>query len=306
MRRIAIVLALAACSSKDTRPEAPPSPERAKLAAEHRAELARWTPQLHAGAKALVETAFPSGRAAVEAAVASKHRHPGFDARDRYRHPVDTLALFGLEPAMTVLEIGPGEGWYTELIAPVVAKRGKLLVTTGDPDGPPDARSTLAAQRTQLMLETSPELYAGVERIVVDANAPKLGRPASVDLIVLARGLHNLVNDGVLDRWLAELHATLKHGGALGIEQHRAAPGAEPAASAKRGYLPERWVIEQVLAAGFELGGISEVNANPLDTRDYPDGVWVLPPTYKLGDRDRAKYAAIGESDRMTLKFIKR
>jgi len=114
-----------------------------------------------------------------------------------------------------------------------------------------------------------------------------------------------MVNSGKLDEWLATIHASLKPNGILGIEQHRATADANAEESAKKGYLPEKWVIERVEAAGFKLAGKSEINANPKDTKDYPEGVWTLPPTFELGDKDREKYLAIGESDRMTLKFVK-
>jgi predicted methyltransferase len=124
-------------------------------------------------------------------------------------------------------------------------------------------------------------------------------------MVLLFREAHGMINDGTLDAWLAQFHKALKPGGVLGIEQHRAKPGADPIASAKNGYVPEAWLIEQVEKAGFKLAGKSEVNANPKDTTDWPKGVWTLPPSYRLGDVDKDKYTAIGESDRMTLKFKK-
>ena len=119
------------------------------------------------------------------------------------------------------------------------------------------------------------------------------------------RGIHGMKNNGVLDAWLTQIHKALKPGGVLGIEEHRAAKGADPVESSKKGYVPEAWLIEQVDGAGFKLAGKSEVNANAKDTKDYPEGVWTLGPSFRLGDKDHDKYAAIGESDRMTLKFVK-
>jgi predicted methyltransferase len=119
------------------------------------------------------------------------------------------------------------------------------------------------------------------------------------------RELHGIVNAGKLDEWLASIHTTLKPNGVLGIEEHRAPANADPIESSKKGYLPEKWVIEKIEAAGFKLAGKSEINANPKDTKDYPDGVWTLPPSFRNGEKDHDKYAAIGESDRMTLKFTK-
>jgi predicted methyltransferase len=279
--------------------------DRAEAEAAHKKELARWTPELKAEAKALADKTFPTGKASIQAAMASKTRKPGDADRDKYRHPAETLDFFGFKPTLTVLEFGPGEGWYTELLAPALAKKGKLLATNSDPNGPPDERSTYYGQVFKMFLDTSPELYGKVETVTIDGKAPKLPQEGTVDMVVLARELHGMVNNGKVDAWLAEMHKALKPGGVLGIEQHRAKPDANAEESAKKGYLPEKWVIEKVEAAGFKLAGKSEVNANPKDTKDYPDGVWTLPPSLRNGDKDREKYVAIGESDRMTLKFTK-
>src|SRR3984957_13846776 len=300
-------------------PSAEPTPEERKTAEEHRklsderakweqdnkAELARWTPEMHAAAKALADKAYPSLKAAINAAVAGKDRKPGNADRDQYRHPLKTLAFFGITPSMTVLEVGPGEGWYTELLAPTLAAKGKLLVTSADPSGPEDQRSTFNGQKLKAFLDRSPELFGKVQTVVVDNSAPKLGLSGTVDAVLLMREAHGMVNFGTLDAFLSEIRASLKSGGILGIEEHRANPDADPLESSKKGYLPEKWLVERVEAAGFKLAGKSEVNANPKDTKDYSAGVWALPPSLQLGDQDRAKYLAIGESDRMTLKFVK-
>jgi len=277
---------------------------RAKADADHQAELARWTPELHAGAKRLAATSYASTDAALKAVLASAHRQPGNAARDKYRHPRETLEFFGLQPTSTVLEYGPGGGWYTELLAPALATRGKLFVTSDDPQGALGERS-VAGYRLKLLLETAPELFGKVEPIPLDPKTPKLPLESKLDTVLVIRELHNLVNDGSIDAWLAEFRKALKPKGVLGIVDHRALTGADPIKSAKLGYLPEAWAIEKVEAAGFKLSAKSEINANPKDTKDYPDGVWTLPPSYRLGDKDREKYAAIGESDRFTLKFVK-
>lgn len=279
--------------------------DKAKMEADHKADLARWTPELHAEAKTLADKTFPSGKAAIQAAMAAKYRKPADVARDKYRHPAETLDFFGFKPTSTVLEFGPGEGWYTELLAPALAKKGKLLVTNTDPNGPPDERSTFYGQRFKLFLDTSPEALGKVETIAIDNKSPKLPQDGTVDLVLLTRELHGMVQQNKMGDWLAEFHKALKPNGVLGIVQHRAKPDANPEESAKKGYLPEKWVIQQVEAAGFKLAGKSEINANAKDTKDYADGVWTLPPSYRLGDKDHDKYAAIGESDRMTLKFVK-
>jgi predicted methyltransferase len=279
--------------------------DRAKWEDDNKAELARWTPELHAEAKALAEKTFASGKAAIQAVMKGKHRKPNDSERDKYRHPLETLEFFGFKPTMSVLDIGPGEGWYTELLAPALAKTGHYFATNTDPNGPLDQRPTFYGQRFKAFLEKAPEIYGKVETVLVDPKAPKLGKDEAFDMVLIMRGVHGMKNSGTLDAWLAEIHRTLKRGGIFGIEEHRAAAAADPAESAKKGYVPEKWIIGEVEAAGFKLAGKSEINANPKDTKDYPEGVWALPPTFRQGDKDRDKYAAIGESDRMTLKFVK-
>lgn len=279
--------------------------DRAKWKADHEKELARFTPELKAAVKALVEKTPANGKAALQAVVASKFRKPGNAERDAARRPVETLDLFGFKPNMTVLEIGPGEGWYTELLAPALAKNGKLLVTNGNPNGPAEERSTFYAQRTKAFLDGLPEAYGKVEAVTVDGKAPKLPHDGKVDMVLVMRGLHGWVNSKTWDAWIQEVHETLKPNGVLGIEEHRAKPDAVAEEASKKGYLPEKWVIEKIEAAGFKLDKKSEVSANPKDTKDHPEGVWTLPPTLRLGDKDKEKYLAIGESDRMTLKFVK-
>lgn len=279
--------------------------EREAMRTAHQVELERWTPELREQAKALAEKKYPNAKAALTAAVASPHRKPENVARDAYRHPVETLEFFGFKPTMTVLEYSPGGGWYTEILAPALAARGKLLATNTDPAGPPEARSTFYGERFKLFLETSPEAYGKVETVLIDGSEPKLDLEGNVDLVLAIRTLHGMVNAGTLNAWLNEFHKALKPNGVLGIVQHRAQPDAVPEESSKQGYLPEAWVISQVEAAGFKLAGKSEINANPNDTKDHPHGVWSLPPSLAGGDQDREKYVAIGESDRMTLKFVK-
>jgi predicted methyltransferase len=279
--------------------------DRAKWEDQNKAELARWTPEMHAEAKALADKTFPTGKAAIQTAMKGKHRSAGNLERDKFRHPAETLEFFGFKPTMTVLDIGPGEGWYTELLAPALAKKGQYVATTNDPDGPADLRPTFYGQRFKAFLESSPELYGKVQTIVVDPKAPKIGKEGTFDMVLIMRGVHGMKNSGTLDTWLSEIYRALKPGGVFGIEEHRAAPSADPAESAKKGYVPEKWLIEEVEGAGFKLANKAEINANAKDTKDYPEGVWALPPTFRLGDKDREKYAAIGESDRMTLKFVK-
>lgn len=280
--------------------------DRAKWEEEHKAEVARWTDAIHADAKALASKTYPTGKAAITAAMAGKHRKGGAADRDKYRHPLETLELFGFRPNMTIVDIGPGDGWYTELLAPATAVKGKYFGTSADPNGPAESRGTFYGQRWKAFLETAPEIYGKVGTIVIsDPKAPKLGMDGQVDMVMIMRGLHGMHNSKNLGAWLTEIYAALKPNGVLAIEEHRAAADGNPDETAKKGYLPEKFVIDTITAAGFKLDKKSEINANAKDTKDYPEGVWTLPPTFELKDKDHDKYAAIGESDRMTLKFVK-
>lgn len=278
----------------------------AKLEQDNAAELTRLTPEVRAQVKKLVASGAGGIKTAINAALKGPQRRPGHADRDAQRHPVQTLEFLGVQPNHKVLEYGPGEGWYTELLAPALAKRGKLYVTLANPDGPKTERATFYGKRTQLQLDSLPEAYAAVERTVVDPKKPGLTIPdGTLDAVLLFRGAHGMVNSGSLATWFDEFHRVLKPKGTLGVEQHRAAAGSDPIESSKRGYLPEAFIIDQAEKAGFKLVAKSEVNANPKDTKDYPAGVWALPPTLGGDAADRAKYLAIGESDRMTLKFVK-
>jgi len=280
--------------------------DRAKWQKDHEAELARWTPAMHAAGKALAGKPYPTLHAALTAVLSGPQRKPGDADRDPQRHPQETLAFFGIRPNMRVLEVGPGEGWYTEILAPTLAARGTLFDTTSDPNGPEDSRGTFAGQRFKAMLDEAPEVFGKVQTIVVDGKAPKLETlSGNADAVLLMREVHGMINAGTLDAWLVEIRKALKAGGVLGIEEHRASPDADPVASSKNGYVPQKWLIDHIEGAGFKLAGKSEINANPKDTKDYAVGVWALPPTLQLGAKDREKYLAIGESDRMTLKFVK-
>jgi predicted methyltransferase len=279
--------------------------DRAQWEADLKVEQARWTPELHAAAKKLAESKHASLKASVLAAMKGPHRKPKNAERDAHRHPLETLEFFGMRPAMTVLDVGPGDGWYTELLAPTLAAKGKLIVTSNDPDGPAEARSTYYGQRLKGFLDMSPELYGKVEKVITKPPVQQLGIDGKLDMVLMFREMHGMHRDKLLPGFLTEVFKALKPGGVLGVEQHRAKADANPDESSKQGYLPEAFVIAQCEAAGFKLEKKSEINANPRDTKDYPEGVWTLPPSYQLKDKDHAKYEAIGESDRMTLKFVK-
>ncbi|MBC8071616.1 MAG: class I SAM-dependent methyltransferase [Deltaproteobacteria bacterium] len=268
-------------------------------------EAERWTPELRASTAKLTARKWSSTKQALTAALASPHRVPGNAARDNDRHPVKTMEFFGLKPTMTVFEVGPGGGWWTELLAVVLAAKGKLVLASFDPKSD-DLRTAYYAHSIELLLGKSTELFGKVETVKSPGPGTyDLGPADSLDMVLMMRASHNLAGSGNLDKLLAAAHTSLKPGGILAIEQHRAADGADPKQSAEKGYLPEKWVIEQVEAAGFKLEKKSEINANAKDTKDYPQGVWTLPPSFAEGDKDKAKYEAVGESDRMTLKFVK-
>lgn len=238
-------------------------------------------------------------------AAAGAHRSDANRARDAYRHPLETLQFFGIAPTMEVIEILPGEGWYTEILAPYLAAAGKLVVATHDPDSTSEYQRRSTAKLYE-KLDAAPALYGAVERRVMwQGEGAKLGPPGSADMVVTFRNSHNWINDGKAQAVYQACFDVLKPGGVLGIVQHRAASGAVAADSAKQGYVPEDYLVSMIEGLGFKLAGKSEVNANPRDTKDYADGVWTLPPVLRRGDVERARYVAIGESDRMTLKFVK-
>jgi predicted methyltransferase len=241
------------------------------------------------------------------AILASPHREPGNKDRDSARHPIETLTFFGVKPTSTVIELGAGGGWYTELLAPLLADHGKLIVAGPDANAPAGKMSTVSGKALDLMLAKSPELFGKVGRVNISSpDTLKLGPDGSVDVVLAIREMHNWQRRGDLDKYLAAIHAVLKPGGVFGVVAHRAVAGSKGEDTADMGYLAEQWVIDRVTAAGFTVAAKAEINANAKDTKDYPKGVWTLPPTYREGDKDKAKYAAIGESDRMTLKFKKK
>jgi len=234
------------------------------------------------------------------AAIAGSHRSAENRARDAHRHPAETLAFFGLEPGMTVIEMAPGGGWYTEILAPTLKGQGKLYAAIPDPE------ASEYGERFMTFLGTQPELYSEVEPVIfAPPERMALGPDGSADMVLTFRSTHGWINRGQAEDVYAAMFRVLKPGGVLGVVQHRADEGADPAVTAENGYVPEAYVIGLAEAAGFVLEEKSEINANPADDHDHPEGVWTLPPSLRLGDQDRAEYEAIGESDRMTLRFRK-
>ena len=236
-----------------------------------------------------------------------QHRSDTNIARNQYRHPAETLEFFGIKDGMTVMEIWPGGGWYTEILAPAMRDHGKLIVATWDPEveGQPAYRYELPKKMEENFAK-HPEVYDQVTfEYFSPPGSPSLGQAESIDVVVTFRNTHGWVNGGMAQDIFNEFARVLKPGGLLGVVQHRADDGADPAVTAKKGYVSEQAVKELAAKAGFEFEDSSELNANPGDSKDHPEGVWTLPPSLRLGDEDKAKYMAIGESDRMTLRFRK-
>ena len=246
----------------------------------------------------------PEASAALAAAVDGPQRSPANRARDAARHPLETLAFFGIRPDATVVEIAPGGGWYTEILAPYLHDHGRLYAAHEPADGSPGQQRARNAFRDKLA--GNPKVYGRVVLGTMPTAAfTDIRPPGGADAVLTFRNIHNWIEDGHFDESLRAFYAVLKPGGVLGVEEHRAPSGTSLARVIESGYVPQELVIERARAAGFEFVGSSEVNANPRDTKDHANGVWSLPPTLRGGEVDRAKYQAIGESDRMTLKFVK-
>jgi predicted methyltransferase len=237
---------------------------------------------------------------ALAAAVAAPTRTPANVARDKYRHPAETLAFFGVKPGDTVVELWPGAGWYTEILAPLAKAGGGTLYAAAPWDR---GLNRVKAKQTE-----NADVYGAV-KLAEFPNAgtnPKVP-DGSADVVLTFRNVHNWRFDGTDNTAEAfkQIFAMLKPGGTLGIVDHRLNESDDSAKEEKSGYMKESSIIGFAEAAGFKLAGKSEINANPKDTKDYPKGVWTLPPTLTEGDANRDTYLAIGESDRMTLKFVK-
>jgi predicted methyltransferase len=242
---------------------------------------------------------------ALSAATKGMHRSASNAARDPFRHPAETLSFFGVAPSDTVVELWPGGGWYTEVLASYLRDSGRFIAASFDPNSGVTYHATVDAKYKQKLAD-APMVYDQVE--VVPFGKPYQTLPlddATVDVILTFRSSHNWMRDDAMEDVYRAAFRTLKSGGTFGVVQHRGKADQPPLWARKFGYMPEAYVVSIAEKVGFRLAGRSEVNANPADRKDYPDGVWTLPPSYRLGDQDREEYAAIGESDRMTLKFVK-
>jgi predicted methyltransferase len=239
----------------------------------------------------------------IREAVDDKRRDPKNVARDTYRHPAQTLSFFGLRPDMTVVEMIPGGGWYSEILAPYLAASGHYVAAVSPGK---------ATDSFQALLATDADRFGKAQVAVFNAGQMNEYVPAgSADMILTFRNIHNLLGspsqpgDGNAPQAFADWFRALKPGGVLGIEEHRLPENMDVAREKTTGYVKRSTVIRLAMAAGFQLAAVSDVNANPRDDHDHPDGVWDLPPNYQAGDQDKTKYTAIGESDRMTMRFVK-
>ena len=256
-----------------------------------------------ARAQALLDPA----EAALKAALAAPHRTPAFVARDGWRHPFETLAFFGVQPGMTVVELSPGGAWYTEILAPLLRDQGQLILGANDPASI-HAYYRRAAERLKAKLDARPDVYGRVVLTVFEPPAQlQFAAPGSVDRVLTFRNVHNWAAEGdaVVLAVFKSVYQALKPGGVCGVVDHRLPAGRVQDAKASSGYLHEAYVRRLAESAGLRLDAASELNANPRDSADHKGGVWALPPTYANKDADRARYEAIGESDRFTLRFVK-
>jgi predicted methyltransferase len=241
----------------------------------------------------------------LDAILTDRHRSDTNRARDSWRHPKETLLFFGLRPEMSVIEVWPDPaGWYTEVIAPLVREKGKYYGAVLDA-APGVASQEKRVSDYKAKLASTPAIYDKVAVVPFYTDGRDIVPAGSVDMVLTFRNIHNWMARDSAPKAFAAMYRALKPGGVLGVEEHRGKPGVTQDPQAKAGYVNEQYAIDLIEAQGFRLVAKSEINANPRDPKDYEQGVWVLPPTYRLGDKDREKYTAIGESDRFTLKFVK-
>lgn len=240
----------------------------------------------------------------LDAAIAGEHRSEAERARDRFRHPRETLLFFGLRPNQTVVEILPIGGWYTKIIAPVV-REGGLYVAAMPPVPPGNENAARGRQAFTALLAASPGRLDRVRVVDFNPGSGGLVPDGTADLVVTFRNIHNWMARDQAEAAFRDMFRALKPGGTLGVVEHRGDESVPQDPRARSGYVNQSHAIRMIQNAGFRLVATSQINANPQDTRDHPGGVWNLPPTLSGGETDRDRYLAIGESDRFTLKFVK-
>lgn len=241
--------------------------------------------------------------AKLTAALAGAQRTDAEKARDKYRHPAETLSFFGLRDDMTVVELAPGAGWYTAVLAPVLAEKGRLIEPIIDPNASDETPGVKYSRKFVERVGAEPDVFAKTEVRTQMPGEWNLGEAASADLVVTFRSMHGMTPEEQ-EALFEAVSTVLKPGGVFGVEDHRAKDGTamDPKTT---GYVDEAAIIARIEKAGFKLEAKSDVNNNPKDTKDYEKGVWALPPSLANGEVDKEKYVGIGESDRFTLKFVK-
>ncbi|MDP6537443.1 MAG: methyltransferase [Gammaproteobacteria bacterium] len=241
----------------------------------------------------------------IEQIMTGDHRSDANIARNPWRHPVEILQFFGLEPDMTLIEIGPSGAWYTEILAPYMRDHGRYYGAHFSANSPSGFHRR-SLESFEAKLAANPELYGKITvRALLPPNETAIGPQEGADIAVTFRNVHNWMAAGLEHGYFEAFFAALRPGGVLGVVEHRALPTASMEDMIRSGYVTEAYVKEIAQAAGFEFVAAAEINANPKDSTGHPEGVWTLPPEYRLGETDRARYSAIDESDRMTLKFRK-
>jgi predicted methyltransferase len=239
---------------------------------------------------------------ALASALASPARSAAASARDAARHPVEELTFFGLAPTMTVVELWPGGGYWTDILGPYLASGGHYYIAL---PAPGNAEEDAGVKRFHTRIAAEKDRLGTLHETVLGAGHFDVAPPGSADLVVTFRNLHNWMDEGYADQALAGIFKALKPGGILGVEDHRGRNDQPQDPKAKNGYVRQDYAIALIRKAGFEFVASSEVNANPRDTKDWVDGVWTLPPTLSQGEKDRARYVAVGEADNFVLKFRK-
>ena len=239
---------------------------------------------------------------ALAAAVASPERTPAFVARDAARHPAEELSFFGLAPTMTVVELWPGGGYWTEILGPYLAPAGHFFAALPAPGNEEDDASVT---RWRARIAAQSKRLGAVQETTLGKGSYAIAPPGSADLVLTFRNLHNWMEDGYAEAALAGCFKALKPGGIIGIEEHRGRNDRPQDPKAKDGYVRQDYTIALAKKAGFKFEGASEIDANPRDTKDWVDGVWTLPPTLSQGDKDKDRYLAVGEADNFVLKFRK-
>jgi predicted methyltransferase len=263
--------------------------------------------------EAKAPAAKPAAGLTLDQAVAGDWRLPADKARDVWRHPAESLKFWGLRPGQTVVEFWPGAGWYTDIVAPFLAANGGKLYAANLQADPTDPATVAVVDAYRRRLADNAKLYGQVEVTAFGPTSGPVAPAGTADLVLFLRNLHNWMAAGIAEKAFRDAFAALKPGGLLGVEEHRANIGAVQDVLAADGYVQQAYVVKLAEEAGFRLVEASEINANPKDTKDHPFGVWTLPPVRRSSPRgqpedpnfDRSKYDAIGESDRMTLRFAK-